>query len=79
MEILVETKMEMEYDKLLDRAIELLEYSGSKTYAARLLGQLGGSAKSERKTAACRENAKKPRPNRKPRKPVMQAQEPFDR
>ena len=69
--------MEEEYDKLLGRAIQLLEYTRGKTYAARLLGQLGGSAKSERKTAACRENAKKPRPNRKPSKPVMPAQQSF--
>lgn len=36
----------------------------SKNPAAVALGKLGGSAKSERKTQAARENAKKPRPNR---------------
>ncbi|MGO9013601.1 MAG: hypothetical protein ACLQF0_01350 [Dissulfurispiraceae bacterium] len=31
-------------------------------------GKIGGKAKSERKTKACRENASQPRPNRKPKK-----------
>ena len=33
--------------------------------AMRVLGAIGGSAKSEKKTAAARANAKKPRPRRK--------------
>lgn len=45
----------------------------SKNPHAAALGRLGGSVKSERKTAAVRENARKPRPNakgkKKPRRP----------
>ena len=36
--------------------------------AAQLLGRLGGSRKSERKTNSSRLNAKRPRPNRRRKK-----------
>jgi hypothetical protein len=44
----------------------------NKNQAAVALGKLGGAAKSERKTAANRENAKRPRPNRR-KKPTPDA------
>ena len=42
----------------------------SKNPAAVALGKLGGAAKSLAKTSSARENAKKPRPNRKNKAPM---------
>lgn len=48
-----------------------------KSSAAAALGKLGGSAKSEQKTAACRENASKPRPNARGKKKPRKVKEPV--
>ncbi len=56
--------------KFLNRAVEH-ELDGV-TAAAAVMGKKGGAVSSEKKTAACRVNAKKPRPRKKPAQDVKQ-------
>ena len=55
-------KENLERRNFLNNAVEH-ELEGSSA-AATLLGKIGGSRTSEKKTAAVRENAKKPRPRK---------------
>jgi|LSPZ01.1.fsa_nt_gi hypothetical protein len=52
--------------KFLNMAVEHELDGGSTARAAAIMGRKGGSVSSEKKTAAVRENAKKPRPRKKP-------------